>query len=337
MWITGNAGSGKSWLASFIGAMLGDAKVIVQSDMTTEAGLRQATAMSALPVIFDEADVMPERAASFQHVIALARASSSPDSPKIVKGTVTGRSFPFHAKSAFLFSSIVPQLVHEQDKSRFFVAELKNPEERSDAERRESHKICDKAYGRLRKKSGIFFAHILQNHEKIFNLTEQAKEILDNMGFKTRECDLIAPLIAGWCFVSGEDVLDVCTEYKERESGDATEKAHKMASEYLINAKIDYTNFTVSSALEVMDSTASPEYKESARNALRYLGIDYDGQNLYIAKNCKQLNKVFAGTEFERNYMLVLSRTPGAKDQHVRRMWGGKPTRCLVLPNWLSL
>ena len=337
IWITGNAGSGKSWLASFIGAMLGDAKVVVQSDMTTEAGLRQVTAMSALPVIFDEADVSPERAQSFQHVIALARASSSPDAPKIVKGTVSGKSFPFHAKSAFLFSSIVPQLVHEQDKSRFFVAELKNPEEINDEERRKAHGICDKAYARLRNKSSAFFAFCFQNHAKIFALVEKAKKLLDGMGLKTRECDLIAPLVAGWCLVSGEKPEAVCAEYKNRENADAATQAHKSAAEYLTNAKIEYSTFTVSSALEALESSGAHEMKEAARSALRSLGIDFDGEHLYLVKNCKQLDKVFAGTAFERNYMLVLSRTPGAKDHHVRRMWGGKATRCLMLPHWLNL
>jgi hypothetical protein len=290
-----------------------------------------------LPVIFDEADVSPERTQSFQHVIALARASSSPDAPKIVKGTVSGKSFPFHAKSAFLFSSIVPQLVHDQDKSRFFVAELKNPEEIGDDERRAAHRVCDKAYARLRGKAGAFFAFCFQNHGKILSLIEKAKAVMDGMGFKARECDLIAPLVAGWCLVSGEKPEAVCEEYKNRENADAATQAHKSAAEYLTNAKIEYSTFTVSSALEALEAPGQHEMKEAARSSLRSIGIDFDGENLYLAKNCKQLDKIFAGTAFERNYMLVLSRTPGAKDHHVRRMWGKKPTRCLMLPHWLNL
>lgn len=107
VWLTGPAGSGKTWVMDKIARRLfGAVGLAVQSE-TTEAGLRQTLGQDARPVTFDEIEGEDERAQMrVQNVLALARQASSETGAVIIKGSALGVAKTYRIRSCFGFSSI---------------------------------------------------------------------------------------------------------------------------------------------------------------------------------------------------------------------------------------
>ncbi|SHF36605.1 putative DNA primase/helicase, partial [Acidocella aminolytica 101 = DSM 11237] len=126
VWITSEAGQGKSWLLdNILKPMLGGAELRVQSK-TTEAGLRAALGRDARPVVFDEAETQNQRDADrMQQVLDLARQASSEDGADIVKSTQTGQARRFRIRSMFAFASVNVALSQAADESRTIVLSLR--------------------------------------------------------------------------------------------------------------------------------------------------------------------------------------------------------------------
>ncbi|MCK4521543.1 MAG: hypothetical protein KAU20_03135, partial [Nanoarchaeota archaeon] len=127
IWVTGAAGSGKSWtMDNIVKRLLGDAAVVVQGK-TTEAGVRGLLQSDARAVLFDESDVDSHSDRErIQNILALARSSSYYDGGVIGKGTQSGMSKTYTMRSCFAFSSIGVQLNQQSDRSRFTMLGLMN-------------------------------------------------------------------------------------------------------------------------------------------------------------------------------------------------------------------
>jgi putative DNA primase/helicase len=122
IWVTGAAGSGKTWvLDNIIRTLLGPIGLAVQSE-TTEAGLRQTLSHDARPVIFDEAEGENQRAQDrIQNVLALMRQASSETGSTIIKGSANGTAQSYRIRSCFAFSSIGVVLQQHADLTRVTV------------------------------------------------------------------------------------------------------------------------------------------------------------------------------------------------------------------------
>jgi putative DNA primase/helicase len=122
IWLTGEAGSGKTWtLDNIIRSIVGDIGLSVASK-TSEAGIRGDLGLDARPVIFDECETQNEAdRARVQQVLDLARQASSEDGAVIIKGTQTGGSRRYRIRSCFAFSSINLALQQAADESRTVV------------------------------------------------------------------------------------------------------------------------------------------------------------------------------------------------------------------------
>jgi len=119
MWITGDAGAGKTTLQRIIMAMTG--KDMVQSSDTTGAGVYSAVGHSSRPVMIDEAEPDPFKS-KMKDLINLARQAAT--GGKIRRGSSNHQPVYFEAKSAFLFSSIIIPPMQAQDISRFCILDL---------------------------------------------------------------------------------------------------------------------------------------------------------------------------------------------------------------------
>lgn len=119
MWITGDAGAGKTTLQRIIMAMTG--KDMVQSSDTTGAGVYSAVGHSSRPVMIDEAEPDPFKS-KMKDLISLARQAAT--GGKIRRGSSNHQAVYFEAKSAFLFSSIIIPPMQAQDISRFCILDL---------------------------------------------------------------------------------------------------------------------------------------------------------------------------------------------------------------------
>jgi hypothetical protein len=119
MWITGDAGAGKTTLQRIIMAMTG--KDMVQSSDTTGAGVYSAVGHSSRPVMIDEAEPDPFKS-KMKDLISLARQAAT--GGKIRRGSSNHQAVYFEAKSAFLFSSIIIPPMQNSDISRFCILDL---------------------------------------------------------------------------------------------------------------------------------------------------------------------------------------------------------------------
>jgi putative DNA primase/helicase len=146
IWLTGPAGTGKSWIYSkIVRRCLGEVSLSVQGE-TTEAGLRQTLRHDALPVVFDEAEGAERKDQErLQNILGLIRQSSSHDGGVIVKGTAGGGSSKtYKIRSCFALASIAVQLEQQSDRTRVTVLSLKKIEGKE--KREEQWKQLQAAY-----------------------------------------------------------------------------------------------------------------------------------------------------------------------------------------------
>lgn len=125
IWVTGPAGSGKSWTIENIINRFLDRFALSALSSTTEAGMRQAIGRDAMPVVLDEAESEDEKGRSrFKTILDLVRQASSESGGSIFKGSMSGTAMEFRVRSAFCFASIGVAAVARADTSRITVLTL---------------------------------------------------------------------------------------------------------------------------------------------------------------------------------------------------------------------
>jgi putative DNA primase/helicase len=129
MWISGEAGSGKSTVMDkIVKVCIGEVAHSVVGN-TTEAGIRGALGMDALPIIFDEAEPRDfESKARIKSILDLARVAASESDGLILKGTSNQGTKGYRARSMFVFASINTQIEGYADETRFTQLMLQAPE-----------------------------------------------------------------------------------------------------------------------------------------------------------------------------------------------------------------
>jgi len=117
IWLTGEAGSGKSSAIDFIKMILGTA-VIKETGGSTEAGIRQRLKVSTLPVLIDELENMDDKTnKNLRAIKALIRQASS--GSRVSRGTADHSGIDFAVQSMFCVGSISPQIAENADLTRF--------------------------------------------------------------------------------------------------------------------------------------------------------------------------------------------------------------------------
>ena len=125
LWITGGAGTGKSWILDKIIRRVLDGVAIEVQGETTEAGIRGRLQNDAIPIVFDEAEPTDRNAnQKIQSVLGLMRSASADDGGSIIKGTAGGGSNKYTIRSMFAFASISFAAINESDKSRITKIDL---------------------------------------------------------------------------------------------------------------------------------------------------------------------------------------------------------------------
>lgn len=128
IWINGQAGSGKSTVMDKIVKRVVASTAHSVVGNTTEAGIRGALGMDALPIIFDETE--PKDMVSQQRIrsiLDLARVASSESDGLILKGTANQKTKGYRARTMFVFASINTQIEGYADESRFTQLTLAEP------------------------------------------------------------------------------------------------------------------------------------------------------------------------------------------------------------------
>jgi hypothetical protein len=121
-WITGDRGTGKSYLQEMLRHLFVDGEGIVSVNDTTAAGVRAAIGFDSLPVALDELEAEEDNT-RVNAVITLARQAASGGT--ILRGSADHSGASFTARFATLYSSILIPPLRAQDRSRIAVLNLK--------------------------------------------------------------------------------------------------------------------------------------------------------------------------------------------------------------------
>lgn len=207
VWLTGPAGSGKSYIQNhFINRLLAGIAETYDGGTSTEAGIRQQLESDAMPVTIDEFEPNQDVSrAKIEQVLSLIRQSSSESMAITAKGTPGGSGQTFHIRSMFLMSSINALLNKDSDSSRITQIALKPPAQDGD-EDDQWDKLQDELHS-LEKQGdlpsrlltrGLAMAPLVREHTHTFTALAAKK-------FKTqRHGDQFGTLLCGAWFMCSD-------------------------------------------------------------------------------------------------------------------------------------
>jgi len=341
IWLTGPAGSGKSWVMANIIGRLGRVSVQVQSS-TTEAGIRQSLGSDALPVLFDEAEPEDLRSQmNIQRVLELARQASSENGASIMKGTSGGEAMQFNIRSMFCLASIGVGTRHRADITRFSVLSLSTNHSTSRFEKIQELEAALGAdfYSGLCARS-VNMAAVIRKNSETFAVAI-AEMISDR-----RMGDQIGHLLGGYYSLHSDDEItlaqaieyvqqfDLASEtLPEDETKDEVQLLNYLM-ERCVTADIDGKPNSKFAIGELIAFTSSGHtYADKAEKVLQRHGMSArHEEGLYISAKHSQLAELLHGTKFGTNWGLFLRRLKDVEPcTKVVRM-NSVLNRCLCIP-----
>jgi len=330
MWLTGSAGSGKSWImTNLVKRLLDEICIDAQGD-TTEAGIRQTLRADALPVIFDEAESEDIKGLQrTQANITLARSASTSDSGKIIKGSAGGSASQFDIRSCFAFASIGANLTQRSDTTRITVLEIKPDISSTKQEKWEetlsmyNETMTDEYVQAFLSRSVTLLPIILKNAKTFSNA---AAAELDNQ----RTGDQLGALLAGAYSLTSNKIIsfeDARDWIKERDwseermaenSRDEIKALNKiMGAEVSVETMYGKHTRTIGELVLNARGDAMPaeDYminQQLAQTTLKRIGFKIEGKMLLISDTSDFIAKALAQTAYAKNYHTMLIRIVGA-------------------------
>jgi putative DNA primase/helicase len=337
IWITGPAGTGKSWiLKEIIRVLLGETALAVQAD-TTAPGLRAYLGNDALPVVFDEAEGEHQGAQDrIRSAIELMRAASSDDGGVIAKGSAGGgKASTTKIRSMFCFSSIVPQASQQADKRRITSLDLKK--ELSKDNREKSFERLVNMHADLINDDFIRGLHartikllpVIVKNSDVFN-----KAIAAVLGEKSYG-DQLGPMLAGAYSLISEELVSfqaakdwISThDWSEESSLDSNRDEFRLFShimEQIVDVDGEHTKFKRSIgelcqiSRTVSDVVQFPAFNDitpqRADMALRRCGIKVEHGKIVISNQHDGIKRLLARTPWGGgNHSKLLIRIDGSE------------------------
>lgn len=328
-WLTGESGSGKSWVFDNIIKMaLGPIALAVQSK-TTEAGIRQSLGRDGRPVLFDEAEGQNEAdRARIQHVLDLARQASSEGGAAIVKGSSGGKATQFYIRSCFLFGSINVSLSQAADESRMVVLTLKPIQDK--AQRAENFAaieafharvICDNFAGRLLARTLQLLPVIRANAVVFANAIARS-------GKPKRLGDTYGVLMAGaWSLRSravataeeADRMVEETQWVKDAVVKTEVEAEWSRALKTMLQHRVRYSARGETGEVPVGDLVEAAQGRVSdgplgasdAAKQLNWIGIRVHDGYLQVANRSVGGDAIFARTPWAGSWASTMQRAPG--------------------------
>jgi len=351
VWITGAAGSGKSWIMdNMIRALIGNVSVIVQGQ-STAPGVRAQIGNDARPVLFDEADVTDQRDKDrVQGVVSLARLSSYKDGGVIVKGTASGGSISYRTNSIFAFASIGVQLIDQSDRSRFTVLSLRTDESKKSEFKQfaaDYHRLVTESYARRLQ------ARTLKNVKTLITNIETFGDAFTFVLGNKRTADQLSALMAGSllletdALISFDEAVKMIQSYKwEDEIGlDQTRDemqlferlmTHQLRVEGVDGRTVERTiGELINVAAGLVSELIKGVYKREADQLLRRHGfiVNTKTSRVYIStSNASSVFRILKDTNWANNFGRILERLPEARPETSRTFTNGLKSRCVSVP-----
>ena len=339
LWLTGESGTGKTWIQENITApILGDCCLNASSN-TTEPGLRQTLGYDAFPVVFDEIETEDQESFKrVQNIIELARQASSNKNSHIYKGSASGKSVSYAIRSPFLFSSINPKLVQQADKNRITTLKLKKRADKENEEKFEqivamSINIINKEWAAKLRGRSIFMIPKIKKNIEIFG------KVMSRILQSKRHGDQVGTLLAGAWSLKSDEVIEYSVAEKfcesinwqietELESVPDHDQCLTVIMQQVIPVNGLSDKRTIGGLIkecienpqninDPIEMSAAVERFKQAREALRKYGISTvknreGGLDLVIAENHMMLSSLLKDSPWHSSYKHVLMRLEGA-------------------------
>lgn len=342
IWVTGAAGTGKSWVMdNLMRPLLGRIGLFVQSD-TTEAGIRQALGYDARPVLFDEAEGESERAqVRMQNVLALMRQSSSENGSVIVKGSTSGNVKVYCIRSCFAFSSIGVGIKQHSDSTRVTILSLvkhqgHEAEQRFAAIRAAAAAITGPDW------VGSFHARMVSLIPTIRANAETFSRAAATYIGSQRMGDQAGALLAGAYALHSDHRISAERAYAWVAEQDWSEQTsvHESPDEVLCIQRIlqhvvrfnegpRSQDLSVAELIELSDSLI--DTSNAYRMHLLRLGIRVDSDTITVASNHAGIAAILKGTPWT-DWSRILRRLPGAAPTPSPVRFAGGNARGTTIP-----
>jgi putative DNA primase/helicase len=321
VWVTGAAGSGKTWImGNIVYPLVGKSAVFVQGN-TSEAGIRGQIGSDALPVLFDEAEAENMRGKDrMESVMELARQASSESGAGIVKGTQNGGSITYMVRSMFCFSSIGVAAVKKADTSRISCLALKKSDDAAQFARvkaiwRETTALP--AYcARIRARA---VRNAMTTRKNADTFSQCAVEFTGDK----RSADQIGTLLAGaYSLTSTREITpEAATEWLRKQDWagfkvDSIDSDENQCLSHLMSSliRVERPNGAETISIdETVTRCREMHSSEPERLALLRIGIKVETDHLYVANSHQGLERVFRETAWAgAKWRGQLLRTSGA-------------------------
>jgi putative DNA primase/helicase len=326
LWLSGQSGTGKSWIQNDIIKPMLQGMSHFFSGQTTEAGVRQTTGVSSLPVIFDEFETNdPYSGVRVQQVLELARQASSDTEAIVAKGGTSGEAMQFRPRFAMICSSVRVNLKHEEDQNRFTLLELMRHEDTSD---KVEHfkKLKGQVYGLPSDFGSRLFSRSIRNLKTILKSREV---LMDAFGAKytMRMAQQMSVLLAGFWSLLSDDVISdaVAQDYAEKieieavhyEDQDETMCLNELLeTKMLLHMRHDQRSVTIR---EVIAMATNPNPNDVMNNNQPYIdvlatnSIIVKNNAIYIAAGSKAISDIYSKTKWAGSFSKILRRIPNAR------------------------
>lgn len=350
VWITGGAGTGKSWLIqTVVRKLLGNAGLAVQGD-TTEAGIRQYLSTDARPIVFDEAEGEDRKSVErIQNVLNLMRGASTDDGGSIIKGSAGGKSQEFIIRSCFAFASIGIQVSQQSDRSRVTVLGIKN--EVNERKRAETWKNIQKMATMLTHDycAGIRARTIALMPVIIKNAETFAEAAAIELGSQ-RLGDQLGALLAGAYSLTSKNYISLQkagewirakgVQWDEERGLDQTKDELQLLDLLMSSlTRLDMpggssAERSIGELVQIAAYTLNDDRVHGDDAALRLgrLGFKIVDEYIVVSNSSKWIKDILAGTAWSKNHGKVLMRIEGAKSFEGIRFGGGLAGRGVGVP-----
>jgi len=337
IWVTGQQGTGKSWMLEELIQPLCGPFAHKGSGKDTEAGIRRALNQDARSVILDEMEPKGQRASEkISSILDLARNSSSDGSGYITIASTDGGTQRFVIRSCFCFGSIQIPDEGAAIASRISRLELKKPasQEKKKARSKELYVSCGM------DDPGRFTRRTFHALHRILSDIEWMRSAYLGIFGEQRKIDQLAPLLAAaWAAQSSKTIeaSEDGREWLEQWIGElSTPDDIQREDEEAVIDHILSAHIRVDNGIRTVGELLHTGYVQNevwAQDLLGRFGIRVYTGGLAIVAKSDQIKAVLKDTPYASGYGAQIRRHRLCIDEKARqvRMAGQSRSQCYVL------
>ena len=362
LWLSGGAGSGKTWIIdNIVGPLLSHIACRVGSK-TTEAGIRGELKSDGRPILFDEAETQSDRDRDrMQFILDLARQAYSEDGSAIIKGTATGGSKRYSIRSSFFFSSINLALTQAADESRTISLTLPTvgvlTEEGKFARSQRFSALKTSVIATITKDyAGRLLARTMGMLGTLRDNAEVYAQAVAEVYGSRRQGDTLGAALAGYTALHHTRAVSIDEARKFVQDrawvGDAVARTetipdHEKALDHLVEQPIKvqrpgavvdtpFLNLVAFSVGLCRDDVFNPG-PDVAKSVLINNGAKVSGGMLWLARSHASLSRLFEKSPWGASWPNTLLQTPGAESSGKTMSFGHAKKRGIGIPLSLIL